>query len=207
MLLLVTGWMRSTAQFLGGFFDQGATQLQLDGQQLAALQAYTGALESGYRIVENGISDMGAAKGGEYGLHQGYFASLAAVNPSVMGMPEVQEILTVQEAIVISLSGALDRWQSARELTSGELDALTGLYETINQQGQQVIKSLTDLVTADRLTMTDDQRIAGIQRLDMETKQEYGQVQDIVAQTDLIVQQRQEEQGDGNAIGQFYQFP
>jgi hypothetical protein len=201
----ISFWSR--AQFLGEFFDQGATQLQLDGEQLAALQAYTGELESGYRIVENGITDMGAAKGGGYGLHKTYFTSLAAVNPSVAGMPEVQEILGWQESMVTALSTALDRWQSGGELTSDELAALSDLNATIVQQGRQVVKSLTDLVTAGQLTMTDDQRIAGILRSDRETKQEYGQVQDIVGQTDLLIQQRLAEWGDGIAIGQLYQFP
>ncbi len=207
LVLLVTGWMRSRAQFLGGFFNQGATQVQLDVQQLAALQAYTGELESGYRIVENGISDMGLEKGGEYSLHQGYFASLAAVNPSVAGMPQVQEILTVEEAIMTGFSASLDRWRSGGGFISEELEALTDLYAAISQKGQQVVKTLTDLVSAGQLTMTDDQRIAGIRRLHAETKQEYGQVQDIVGRTDLLVQQRQAERGVGNVLGQVYGLP
>jgi hypothetical protein len=207
MMLFLGGWMGLQAQFLGGFFDQAATQLQLDGEQLAALRLYTTQLETGYRVVENGITDMGQAKGGEYSLHQGYFASLAAVNPAIAGMPQVQGILTWQSAITTGFSADMDRWQCSGGLTSTEVDELNEFNQTVSDHSVQVVQAVRELVTANQLTMTDDQRIAGIQRIWVETKQEYGDVQDIVGRTDLLVWQRLAEQGDAGILGQFYSMP
>src|SRR5580704_8597036 len=81
------------AQFLGGIFDQGATELKEYAEQIAALQVYTGQAEKGYKIVEGGLANIGKINQGELELHQAFFSSLAAVNPKIANMAEVADIL------------------------------------------------------------------------------------------------------------------
>jgi hypothetical protein len=60
------------------------------------LQLYIGKARRGYTIVETGLKDIGNIHGAEYALHEAYFGSLAAVNPKIAAMPEVEEIIQLR---------------------------------------------------------------------------------------------------------------
>jgi hypothetical protein len=198
---------RCEAQFLGGIFNQGATQLQEYEQQIAALQLYIGKLEKGYKIVETGLADIKAINQGEFNLHQAFFSSLAAVNPKISNMAEVAEILALQVEIVEGFSGAIKRWQSGGRLSSGELGFIGQVYSTVCRAGLDDLQDLLNLTTPGKLTMPDDQRILRIQALDGDMKQQYVFSQQFSARTDMLVGQRQAEGTDAGVMQQIYGLP
>lgn len=166
VLLVRTG----RAQFLGGFFDQGATELKEYAAQIAALRLYIGKAEQGYRVVETGLTDIGNIHQVEYDLHRVYLGSLAAVNPKIEGMPEVGEIIRLQSAIA----------------PAGEVD----------------VDELADVLTPGKLVMTDNQRMERVRMLDSDMKRRYAIWQELVAQRQLLIWQRQA--AGGGAIQQLY---
>ncbi len=121
LVVMVVALLRKDgrAQVLGGVFDQGATELREYAAQIAALQLYIDKARQGYKIVQTGLADIGAIHGAEFALHQGYFNSLAAVNPKIAGMPEVGEIVRIQAAI--GRAGQADMEQLVDVLTPGRL--------------------------------------------------------------------------------------
>jgi len=195
------------AQFLGGIFDQGATELKEYGEQIAALQVYIGEAEKGYRIVGSGLADIGKINQGEYELHQAFFSSLAAVNPKIAGMPEVAEILGLQESIVEGFSAAMNRWKKGGGLSGGELETAGQVYSTNCQAGLQDLGDLQNLTTPGKLTMPDDQRILRIQALDGDMKQQYVFVQQFSSQTDMLAAQRQGAGAQAGVVKQYYGLP
>jgi hypothetical protein len=119
VLVVLGAATESRAQLLGGFFDQGATELKEYTAQIAALQLYIHKAQRGYRIAETGLTDIGNIHRAEYDLHQAYFGSLAAVNPKIAGMPEVGEIIKLRS--VMGQAGDADVDELADVLTPGKL--------------------------------------------------------------------------------------
>jgi hypothetical protein len=66
----------SKAQFLGGIFNQNATQIEYMIQQIALLQTYIGYVEKGYDIVNKGLTLIGDIKNGDFKLHNEFFNGL-----------------------------------------------------------------------------------------------------------------------------------
>lgn len=119
LLVVIGAATEGRAQVLGGFFDQGATELKEYAAQIAALQLYIKKAQQGYRIVRSGLTDIGNIHQAEYDLHRGYFGSLAAVNPKIAGMPEVGEIIALQS--VVGPAGQADVDELADVLKPGKL--------------------------------------------------------------------------------------
>lgn len=132
---------RGRGQALGGFFEQGATELKEYAEQIAALKVYEGKLKQGYAIVKSGLKGIGNIHGMEYSLHQAYFGNLTAVNPTIAGMAEVGEIIRLQ--VLVGTSGKDD------------------------------LRALSDVLTPGKLTMTDNERMDRILRLDADMKARY----------------------------------
>jgi hypothetical protein len=194
----------ASAQFLGGFFNQAATQIKLYGEQIAALELFVTQLEKGYQIVETGINDIGAIRQGEFNLHQAFFSSLLSINPSVAKMEEVPEILLLQASIAEGFSTSLDRWRKSGRLSPGDLSFIGQVYSTVCQQALEDVQDLLTLTTADQLKMTDGERIARIGKLDREIKDTYAFVQGFSAQVDGLTLRRGAGSGDGQVLMNIY---
>jgi hypothetical protein len=119
LLVVVSAATGGRAQLLGGFFDQGATELKDYAAQIAALQLYIHKAQQGYRILESGLAGIGNIHQAEYDLHQAYFGGLAAVNPKITAMPEIAEIVKLQPAV--GAAGQADIVELTDVLTPGKL--------------------------------------------------------------------------------------
>jgi hypothetical protein len=170
VLIVMSAATVGRGQLLGGFFDQGASELKDYAAQIAALELYIHKAQQGYRILESGLAGIGNIHQAEYDLHQSYFGSLAAVNPKITAMPEVAEIVKLQPAV-----GAA---------------------------GQADLVELTKLLTPGKLTMSDDQRMERVLELNADMKRRYGMVQELAAQKQLLIWQR--EAAASGSIQQLY---
>jgi hypothetical protein len=192
------------AQVLGGIFSQGATELKDYAAQIAALRRLITGTERGYQIVGTGLDTIGSINHAEFGLHQAYFSSLAAVNPAVAGMPEVGEFMTLQAAVLQGFSGALQRWQQGGGLTADELGTVGQVYDYLCSHGLQQVRELQDLLTPGQGTMTDDQRMARVRALDAVVKEQFVFGQVYAARVDGLVGERVASGRGAGTIGQYY---
>jgi len=199
-IVLLLGIGQARAQFLGGIFSQGATELKNNAAQIAVLQALGATSQEDYAALENGLTDIGTIHGAEYALHQGYFASLVAVNASVAGMPEVADIMTAVPAGLGSLSAAIGRWSLKGGMTSGELAAVTGLDSSFGSLGLSELQALQVVLTAGQLTMSDAERMARVRALDRAVREQYVFIQQTCAEGDLLVAQRRQAAGQVGAV-------
>ena len=119
VLVVMGNAMVGRGQLLGGFFDQGATELKDYAAQIAALELYIHKAQQGYRNLESGLAGIGNIHQAEYDLHQSYFGNLAAVNPKITAMPEVAEIVKLQPPV--GAAGQADLFELTELLTPGKL--------------------------------------------------------------------------------------
>jgi hypothetical protein len=187
-LLLMVGCVQ--AQFLGGIFDQGATEVRQNEEQIAAFQVLGSTEDDGYAIEEDGLTDIGTIHGAEFGLHQAYFGNLSAVNPAIAGMPEIMDIVDVETQVVNRFSAGVRRWQSSGILTAAELGYVEQVESNVCGLGSEALNNLQVLLTPGRLTMTDAERMERVRAIDAAVKEQAEFTQQFCARTDLLISQR-----------------
>lgn len=159
---LLTGAGRLQAQ---GIFNQNGSQTKLQIQQIAALKAYAGYLEKGYKVVRDGTKLIGDAKNGEFNLHKDYFGSLKTVNPAVSGDDKVDAIRQMGEAIPRLRAQALQEATASLLFSDEELAGFRRLLAGLGEQAVKDREELELVITSGMLALTDDERLARINHL------------------------------------------
>jgi hypothetical protein len=186
----------SQAQTFAEWFHQTKTRIKYYEKQIAALQVYATDIEKGYRIAETGVKLIGAIKQGEFDLHNAYYGSLESINPQIGGMPETAEVISLQAAIVEKFSRSLASYRQDHWLSPTETGYVATVYSNLLKAGLADINTLTDLTSAGKLKMTDNERMAGIKALDAGMSDKWAFTLSFIARTDLLIRQRQAEQSD-----------
>jgi len=207
MVLAVSMCGGAKAQFFNNFFDQQSTHLKNLEQQIAETEVYIKDIEKGYSVVESGLSTIKSITNGEFNLHSTFFASLKSINPQVAGMAEVAEIVAIQVSIVEQCSKSLKTYQQSTWLHSDEVTSIGQVFQTVLQAGLSDVNALISLTTANQLQMGDAHRIQRIQAIDADMQRQNEFMQDFTGQTDLLCQQRQQEQGDVGSLQSLYGLP
>lgn len=83
VVVVMLAGMVGRAQTFDEWFRQKSTQLKYLRQQIAALSAYSGVTEDGYRIVGRGTDSIAAVKRSDVGMFAGYFSSLGTAKPAI----------------------------------------------------------------------------------------------------------------------------
>lgn len=179
------------AQSLGGIFSGGSDALSANAAQIAALQALEELLQQGYATVEGGLDSIGRVHGAEFALHQAHFTSLSTVNPAVVGMPEISDILSREQAIVVGFGAAIGRWRASGGLTASEMSMAEGVYEKVCEMGAQELSELEEVLADGRLVMTDGEREGRVRRIDGNVREEFLFMKQFSRQVELLLANRE----------------
>jgi len=188
LLLVRAAWTQ--AQFLGGIFSQGTTELKNSAAQILALQSLNASSQDDYEALAAGLTNIGDIHDAEYALHRQYFAGLQAVNPQIAGLPVVKDIVNTVPALTAILSAAIDSWIISGGLTPAELAAVTTLDSALSRIGPQELEVLEKLLTPGSLTMSDAERARAISQLNATVHAQYEFTQQICAEGNLLIANR-----------------
>lgn len=202
-ILLLLGFY-SHAQGIGDWFNQKKTKIKLLKQQIVALQVYIGYAEKGYKIATTGLHAIRDIKNGEFNLHQGYFGSLKKVNPKIKNAAEVAEIIGLQISIVNHFKQAIKTYKASGYYNGDEIAYVGNVYTAITADCLQDIDALMNLITDNKLQMTDDERIAGINELYADMQDKHSFTQSFTNDGLLLIQQRQQEANNNGVIKHLY---
>jgi len=204
MILFVCVAYLGHAQTWDEWFRQKKTKIKYLGQQIAALQVYIGYAEKGYKIASTGLHAIQDIKNGEFSLHQSYFSSLKNVNPKIKNAAEVAEIIALQISIVNHFKQAIKTYKASGYYGASELSYVGNVYAEITADCLKDIDALMNLITDNKLEMSDDERIAAINKLyaDMQDKNSF--TQSFTNDGLLLVQQRQQEANNNGVAKQLY---
>lgn len=122
-------------------------------------------MEKGYGIANAGLTVIGADKQGEYDAHNGYYASLRAVNPALGKLSDVGRIAVLQVSIVSRFVDALGRYRRDGLLGADRMTYIAEVYNRVLQAGLRDVETLTALLTTGDWQMSDGQRMARIREL------------------------------------------
>ncbi|EHQ24772.1 hypothetical protein [Mucilaginibacter paludis] len=146
------------AQTFAEWFRQKSTQKKYLLQQIAALQVYAAYYKAGNNIAHNGLGSITGYLKSENGLHTTYYNNLNNVSPVVKDNQLVKDILQWQNDILTRMN-SLDK---TANFNNGEKKYITQVKAALFKDCDQQITELQNVVTDNKLKMSDEERLKHI---------------------------------------------
>ena len=162
----------ASAQTVNEWVNQKSTQKKYLLQQIAALQVYINYAKKGYNIVSGGINTIRDIKKGDLNLHNTFFSSLKTINPKISRYAKVADIISYQVRIIKLARQTLQSIREANQFSAQEIEYCKKVLDALLDDCIQSITELIEIITPDKLKMTDDERLVRIDKLylDMQYK-------------------------------------
>lgn len=162
----------ASAQTVNEWVNQKSTQKKYLLQQIAALQVYINYAKKGYSIVSGGINTIRDIKKGDLNLHNTFFSSLKTINPKISRYTKVADIISYQVRIIKLARQTLQSIREANQFSVEEIEYCKMVLDALLDDCIQSVTELIEIITPDKLQMTDDERLVRIDKLylDMQDK-------------------------------------
>lgn len=142
-------------------------------QQIAANQVYIEYLQKGYRIAKNGLTTISNIKSGHWSLDKDFFAGLKGINPKVRNYTKAADIITLSIKITRQYKVSIKQVRSIGSFDNEEINYFDKVFTVLLDDCVRVTDELTLLLTANELTMSDDERIKRIDLLYTDMRDKY----------------------------------
>ena len=156
---LSISWVNVSAQ------SAEAQQLMLNVQKLAQLKKILSNMKKGYEIVSNAYNTIKDISKGNFNLHDAFLNALLQVSPTVKKYKRVADIISCQSQIVKEYKSAFNRFKASNLFNISETNYMEEVYRNLFNKSLQDLNELTIVITAGKLRMSDDERIAAIDRI------------------------------------------
>ena len=181
-----------------------AQQLLLDVEKLAQFKQILSDLKKGYQIISSGYSTIKNLSQGNFNLHKTFLDALMEVTPAVKKYKRIADVINDQLLIVKEYKKAFGRFKQDNNFNSEEIDYLGKVYFNLSKQSLNNIDELTTIITANKLRMSDDERLAAIDRIynDMQDKLMF--LRHFNNNTTILAVQRAREKNDAVTMKKIY---
>lgn len=162
---------------LGGFHNTfaqtaEAQQLILNLEKLRQLEEILDNMYRGYKILDKGYTTVKKITEGNYTLHELFIDGLMLVNPAIKNYNRIPFIIDCQKLLLKEYRRAYNRFKADPNFNLDELEYLANVYKFLFDASLRNIDELMMIITATKLSMSDDERMQAIDRIffDMEDK-------------------------------------
>lgn len=184
--------------------SQEAKQLLLDVEKLAQLKNILTDLKKGYEIVSGGYTAIKNISEGNFNLHQLFLNSLLEVSPAVRKYKKIADIIAAQISLVTEYKSALKQFKESGKFNVNEIDYISNVYSNLFNQSAKNLDDLANIITANKLRMSDNERLGAIDNVWKETDSQLGFLRHFNNQTKILALQRAKEQNDISTMNQLY---
>ena len=149
-----------------------AQQLLLNWEKLRQLEEILDNMYRGYKILDKGYSTIKKIAEGNYTIHELFIDGLMAVNPSIRNYKRIPFIIEYQKLLLKEYQRAYNRFRQDPNFKLEEIEYLANVYKFLFDASLRNIDELMMIITATKLSMSDDERMLAIDRIffDMEDK-------------------------------------
>lgn len=156
----------STGTCPGAFSQaQEIQQLLLNIEKLSQLKDILSEMKEGYKVIRFGYNTVRDLSKGNFRLHKTFLDGLLAVSPAVREYKKVGDLIHYQLLLVREYKTAYGRFRKDGNFSVQELGYLEKVYGNLFDQSLKDLDDLTTVITADKLRMTDDERLRAIDNL------------------------------------------
>lgn len=187
------------------FFSKAQNQtIKLYMQQIAANKIYIEYLQKGYKIAKNGLTTISNIKNGHWSLDKDFFAGLHNINPKVKNYAKVADIISLNIRTIKQYKTAMKQARSAELFNSGELGYFDKIFDVLIDGCMNVTDELTLLLSPNKLTMSDDERIKRIDLLYADMQDKYVFANSFSNDINLMALQRTKELQEAATLRRLY---
>ncbi|GAA4906279.1 TerB family tellurite resistance protein [Mucilaginibacter defluvii] len=180
--------------------DQEIQQLLLNVEKLAQFKSILADMKKGYEVVSTGYNKVRDISQGNFSLHKTFLDGLLAVSPAVRNYRKVGEIVSYQLKLVSEYHTAFDRFKTDNNFAPDEIAYLGRTYNNLIDQSLKNLNELFNVVTAGKMRMTDDERIAAIDRIHADMQDKLMFLRTFNKSTTVLQMQRLKERNDAQAM-------
>ncbi|MDB5004432.1 MAG: hypothetical protein JWQ34_2657 [Mucilaginibacter sp.] len=179
---------------------QEIEQLMLDIEKLTQFKSILADMKAGYQIYEQGYGSISSLSKGNFDLHNVYLTGLMAVSPSVRNYGRVAEIISQQASLVSEYKRANNNFRQSGSFSADELSYMSNVYSRLINQSLDNLDELNTILTANKLRMSDADRIKAIDRLYVTSSDQLGFLRSFNRQSMVLSLQRAKDSNDLNTL-------
>ena len=140
-------------------------QLLLNVEKLAQLKNILSNMKKGYTIFSDGYNTIKNISKGNFNIHQVFLDGLMQVSPTVKKYQKITVIITCQIQLVKEYKSAFKRFNTSNLFNANEMKYMVNVYSNLINKSLQNLEELSIVITAGKLSMSDDERMLAIDRI------------------------------------------
>jgi hypothetical protein len=183
---------------------QEMQQLLLNIEKLTQLKGILSDMKTGYQIYQKGYGTISSLAQGNFSLHEVYLNGLLQISPAVKSYGRVAEILSQQASLLGEFKSAYARFEQSKSFTVSELSYMSKVYGQLVKQSLESLDELTNILTASKLRMSDDERIKAIDRIYAGSTEKLQFLRYFNRNGVMLSLQRTKEGGDATRLKELY---
>lgn len=184
--------------------SQEIQQLLLNVEKLSQLKNILSDMKKGYEVVSKGYSAVKNIAQGNFSLHEVFLDGLMLVSPEVRKYQRIADIISAQSDLVSEYKAAFKRFSSGGNFNVSELEYLSKVYSGLFDQSLDNLDQLAMVITTNKLRMSDDERLAAIDKIFLDTENKLLFLRSFNEKTSILNLQRAKEKADISGLNRFY---
>lgn len=181
-------------------------QLILNIEKLSQFKKILSDMKKGYDILSGGYKAVKDMSEGNFSLHKTFLDDLMQVSPVVKNYKRVADIVDYQYTLMKESRSGIDRILKNERFSAKEIQYFEKVYSNLSRESLRNIDELTSVITADKLRMTDDERLDAIDRIYDDMQQKVLFLRDFNGSASVLALQRSKESNDATSIRKNYHF-
>lgn len=181
-------------------------QLILNIEKLSQFKKILSDMKKGYDLLTGGYKMVKDMSEGNFSLHKTFLDALMQVSPTVKNYKRVSDIVNYQIILVKESRSGLNRFLKSGNFSAQEIQYFEKVYGNLLSQSLRNLDELTMVVTADKLRMSDDERLEAVDNIYMEMQDKLLFLRDFNSTSNILALQRAKEAGDAEAAASFYRL-
>ena len=172
---------------------QELQQLALNIEKLAQFRQILADMKKGYEILTNGYNAIKNISQGNFQLHKVFLDGLMQVSPAVRQYRRIADIINYQVLLVKEYKQAYKQFDGSGTFSPQEMVYISGVYGRLFDASVQNLEDLLTVVTANRLRMSDEERLAEIDKIFTSMEDKLVFLRDFNNSTSILSVQRRKE--------------
>jgi len=181
-------------------------QLILNIEKLSQFKKILSDMKKGYDILSGGYKAVKDMSEGNFSLHKTFLDALMQVSPVVKNYKRVGDIVEYQMILIKESRRGINRIVKNEIFTPQEIKYFEKVYSNLAKESLRNLDELTTIITADKLRMSDDERLTAIDKIFEDMQQKILFLQDFNRSASILALQRSKELSDAKVVRNTYPF-
>jgi DNA repair ATPase RecN len=171
-------------------------QLILNIEKLSQFKKILSDMKKGYELLSGGYKTVKDMTEGNFSLHKTFLDALMQVSPVVKNYKRVGDIINFQLLLMKESKYGLNRFVKSGNLSEKEISYFEKVYGNLLSQSLRNLDELTMVVTADKLRMSDDERLQAVDDIYLQMQDKLLFLRNFNATSNVLALQRAKEAND-----------